>query len=239
MQHTTPGETWTDWLAANADRDGDDMVEALREIILRDARYGVGMGVFTAAWANKKLPLLGITEQIAVENVYVIEQQITGTFTHNVSGTSRADALARFSATLAERSSGTIANVQPAVGATPTIVSGPEDVDVAAVLADAPQTVDAILAKLREIMMLAVISGPHMCVPGTSDKLEEYGLAPLPDRREYVITRPVDAVMQTVVNAYDEASAQRVADWRWDNNHTGYTVSEAFDTDKASVALNG
>lgn len=236
MQLTHPGNTWTEWSANNPHLSEDDQLTALREIIFRTARAEVASGNITAEWANKKLPKLGITERVQANNSYVIEAPITGIMTMTVVAANRADALEEFTRRASAARVATTTN--PAVHGAPVFTFGPEDKD-ADVDSDAPATVGATLDLFREIVLLANIAGPRFdCDSGANHLLAEYGLDPVPPRKQFVVTRPVQATMRTVVEAYDEASAQRVAGWRWDNSRTGHTVAEATVTGDVSVDVN-
>lgn len=235
MQRMTSGESWNDWLAANEDQDDATKLAALREIIAQTGREWVASGEITSVWANKKLAALGITERIDADHQYELKAPINvDPIQMTVYAFDRTAALAQFANRLAAG-----VHVRRAEAASdPEFISGPED-QVATVDDDAPQTVEATLATFREIVLLANIAGPRFnCDSGGSAVLATFGLATIPPRREYVVTRPADAVMRTVVEAYDEASAMRVAGWRWEDGRKGYTVSEATATDAPSVDVN-
>lgn len=225
MQRMTSGESWNDWLAANADQDDATKLAALREIIVQTGREWVASGEITSVWANKKLAALGITERIDADHQYVLKAPINvEPVRMTVYAINRTAALAQFTSRLAAG-----AHVFGAEAASdPEFISGPED-SVAAVDDDAPQTVEATLAAFREIVLLANIAGPRFnCDSGGSAILDSYGLAPIPARKTYVVNRPAQVVMSTRVEAYDEASALRVAGWRWEDGHKAYEVSEAL-----------
>jgi len=220
--HADLNTNWDDWDDAHGDVNEPTKLAVLREYIVASAREQVTRGNITAEWANKKLSKLGITETIPVNSLYVIRQEATGTVEVSVYASDRTSALASFANRLADPRGVTARSV--VVGGTPEFVSGPEDAQPE-VGPDAPQTVDATLAALRETVMLAIIAGPRVCEHGANEFLGEYGLPPVPERKTFKVSRPVQAVMETEVQAYDPASAQRVASWRWDNDRSGFTVT--------------
>jgi hypothetical protein len=237
MQHTNPGGTWTEWL--EEDNGSDDAVKlaALREFIMHTARDQHLRGEITAEWANKKLAALGVTDRIGTSNAYVLEVPVSGTLKIAVSAGSREAARTEFLRRVDTAKMVTISDYV-ATGH-PVFTDGPEDVDPNAVDPDAPTTVGATLERLREVIMLGNIAGPRWgCDSGANRVLAEYDLAMLPERREFAVHRPVEGVMVTVVEAYDEASAARVAGWRWDNSRTGYTLASADPTDEATVTAS-
>lgn len=238
MQHTAPGETWVDWLNRTGADDLDEATKlaALREIIYATAKEYLGSYV-TPAWANKKLASLGITERIAQTNTYTLKAIVSGLVSVTVLAANRGDAMDRARESL-KAPGANLGLSGVALLATPTFTGGPEDVDPTARLADAPTTVDATLAKLREIIMLGHIAGPKYCEESADEVLADFGLDLIPDRRQYVVTRPVQATMRTVVEAYDEASAERVAGWRWDNDRSEHTLVEATASGDPSVDIN-
>lgn len=235
MQHTNPGETWTEWLERIPSADEGTALAALREIILATAQLAVSNGDIALAWAEKKLPGLGIAAPVASVRSYEVEVPVTGTYRRTVFGSSRANALEDF--THATTNNPTLRVEACTVTADPVFTSGPEDND-GPLPDDAPTTVQATLDKLREVIMYAVIAGPHICVLGAQQALVDFGLAPLPTTKQFVITRPVEATMRTTVNAYDEASAEKVASWRWENNRSGWHVSEASPNGDPAVDVN-
>lgn len=229
MQLTNPGETWTDWLARNPGADPDTQLAALREIIVYAAKTWADSGEITREWADKKLAKLGITTRIGLGNTYELEVTASGTFTMAVSGPDRATAEKKFLDHLASMNRAAIS--KPQAFSLPTFKSGPADVDPTAPADPSiPTTVDATLALLRETIMLAVVAGPKICVPGANDVLDEFGLAPIPERKRFTVSRPVVADMVTTVEAYDMVSAIRVANWRWDDGKSGFTVAETEPT---------
>lgn len=234
--HAGQADTWTEWEQDHWGEDDATKLAALREYITRTARAEVASGSITAEWANKKLPKLGITERVQANNSYVIEAPITGIMTMTVVAANRADALEEFTRRAGVARVAT--TTRPVMHGAPVFTFGPED-KVTEVDSDAPATVGDTLALFREIVMLANVAGPRFdCDSGANHLLAEYGLDPVPPRKQFVVTRPVQATMRTVVEAYDEASAERVAGWRWDNSRTGHTVAEATVTGDVSVDVN-
>lgn len=234
MQYGTDGLTWAEWLEANDDRDDPTKLLALREYIVAVAKRWVNTCTYDARWANKKLAKLGITDRLPTREVaYVLAADVTGSLDLTVYASNRTDAMDKAVERLTSNGADYVRNIR-AVGA-PTFVSGPEDDDPDAVADDAPTTVDGTLARLREIILLGHIAGPRICKEEADDVLKDFGLAPIPPRKTFVVTRPVDAVMRTTVEAYDEESAQRVAGWRWDNNRSGYETTDAQPTGDATV----
>lgn len=229
-----PDMDWAEW-------DGDDSRDeatrllALREYIVREARRFHLRGDITADWANKKLRTLGVTEQVG-GNQYLIEVPVSGTVQLRVDAADRAEAEGVVLARVAQYGAANIGI--PTVTGPVVFISGPEDTDTNAVIADAPTTVQDTLDKLREVLLLGVIAGPKFCESGLNPVLRSFGLAPVPARTQYVVTRPATATLRTVVEAFDEASAERVAGWRWDNGRAGYEVAEAEATDGLSVDVN-
>jgi len=233
MPITMPGDTWTEWSNDNPDADDADKLAALREIIGYTARKYVSSDDCTAEWANKKLTKLGITDLIAARNTYTLEAPMSGVMKMQVTAVDRAEALATFQARAAASSAFSI--VSAATAGDPEFTAGPED-PTGAAHPDAPTTVGATLDMLREIIMLGNIAGPRFdCVSGVNYVLASFGLALLPLRREFAVHRPVEGVMVTVVEAYDQASAERVAGWRWENARSGYELSEASATGDPTV----
>lgn len=236
MQYANPGDTWTEWVEDNADRDDDTKLAALREIITESARTWVGNGEITGEWADKKLAKLGITERVGVSNTYTVEAPVSGNVRLSIVGRTRAEALADFSQRMGSALAANIAS--PVVQGAPTVVSGPEDPDPNVIDPNVPTTVQGTLDMLRETILLGTVSGPWFCVHGADRVLAGYGLDPVPPRKQFVVTRPVEAVMRTVVDAFDEVSAMRVAGWRWDNGRSGHEVSEATVVGLPSVDEN-
>lgn len=232
MQGTTEvHDTWLEWLEAH---DGDEApdeatkVAALRDYILQEAREAAADDSARLPWVNKKLPQLGITEQIPGPGVaYGLQVPVTGTLDMIVYAQSRTEALEKASALLDGTHGNQVRRITPT--AAPTFTSGPEDPDPQAT-DDTPTTVDALLTKFREIIMLGVIAGPHLCTSGSNAVLAKFGLDPIPGRQTFTVGMPVDGVMKTMVEAYDAESAKRVAGWRWDNSRTGYSLDTVTDT---------
>lgn len=230
MQGTTEvHDTWLEWLEQHEHDDEADKLAALRDYILHEAREAAeGDLNGHVGWINKKLPQLGITEQIPRPGVaYGLQVPVTGTLDILVYARSRTEALEKASALLDGTHGGQVRRIAPT--AAPTFTSGPEDPDPQA-NDDTPTTVDALLTKFREIIMLGVIAGPHLCTPGANDVLGKFGLDPVPGRQTFTVGMPVDGVMKTTVEAYDAESAKRVAGWRWDNSRTGYSLDTVTDT---------
>lgn len=223
MQHGDPTTSWYEWLEANGNQDHDTKLAALREYIFATAQKWNGSDNITADWLNKKLAKLGISERIYTENRYDITVEVKGILPAAVFASSRKEALEKLVALTDGSRGGSIREVISV--APPVFIHGPEDVDPDAVDPDAPTTVDATLAMFREIVMLGHVAGPKYCDVGANDVLAEYGLDKIPPRRQFTVTRPVEAVMTTVVTAYDEASAERVAGWRWENDRTSYQLT--------------
>lgn len=234
MAPGAPYDNWTDWLAANADADETVKVEALREYIAETGKAWAGRERITPDWVNKKLTKLGITDLIKHEASYMLRTAVTGTVDLAVYAYSRTEALEK--AALRLNGTGSAHVSQLAGIGTPTFVAGPEDPNPAAADGDAPQTVDALLTAFRETVMLGTIAGPHYCAVGASRVLGEYGLPPIPERKTFTVTRPVEAVATTTVEAFDAESAMRVAGWRWEDGRNGYTLADAQATDAPSVA---
>jgi len=229
MTHIITAHNWATWISDGANQSADEntKLEALREYIKELAERAVSDGHCTAAWANKKLAKLGVTHVIADENRYVVEYEITGKVSVAGYGISRADFLEhidkRFDNGTAKWTATSVKRTSPAV-----FTSGPADPDPQATAADdAPKTVTDTLTALREVIMLGVLAGPHFCADGANEKLAEFGLDPIPARKMFVISRPATVTMTTSVEAYDEASARRVADWRWEDDHAAYNVKDA------------
>jgi hypothetical protein len=225
-------ETWAEWSTANTDVDMPEVTKlaALRGYIAATARKWVHDCTYDAAWANKKFAKLGMADRIGQENYYTVTATVTGTAQVGVYANSRAEALEKANARLSDRDP-LISSIS--VTSDPVFTSGPED--SAPVNPDGPQTVDATLTMLREIILLGHISGPKVCQVEADRVLASFGLAPIPERKTFTVAVPVEAVMKTTVEAYDEASASRVAGWRWDNDRTGYTVDHVTGEHPAQV----
>lgn len=233
MQYADPNMEWPEWLANNHDRDEDTQLAALREYIFRTAEDAIINSPATPEWVNKKLPKLGITQRVHADRTYELEVPVNvQPVRMMVFAANRADALVQFNDRL-NHGRHVFTNVEAA--ADPTFVSGPEDAELDAVDPDAPTTVAGTLVLFRELVLLAVIAGPHLCHDGADRVLDEYGLAPVPARKLFTITRPADVTMTTSVLAFDEASAAKVAEWRWDDSRSGYVVSSAVASDAVTV----
>lgn len=213
---------WTDWINAHGDADDSTKLDTLRKFIRSAASTGVRDSNFSATWANKKLLKLGVTDLLVDEQKYNVTREVTGKLTFMVYATSRAEALASADAKFQRsRDSWRITDVVSTSDS--MVTAGPEDPDPAAAAADdAPTTVEATLIALREVIMLAVIAGPHICEGGANEVLESFGLEPIPARSRFNVIRPVEVEMVTTIEAYDEASAARVAEWRWENGRSAY-----------------
>lgn len=234
VQYTDEDDTWVGWLAENDDALDVVKLIALREIIYALAKRWASSGEISAGWANKKLPQLGITEQIVRTQPYDLQADVTAVMDLRVYATSRAEAQQKAIDLLSMNGGGMVKLIKP--GTPPTFVGGPEDPDPA-VLDDAPTTVDGTLVKLREIVVLGNIAGPRWdCESGTNAVLASFGLAPLPARRAYTVSVPLEGAMTTTVQAYDEESAKRVAGWRWDSNRAGFELESVTDTGPMDVA---
>lgn len=226
-------ETWIDWLADNEDADEATKLAALHSYIFKEATRWEADGEITPDWANKKLHGLGVVQRIMRQSTYILKAPVAAVMELSIFAETRAEALEKATAILNANGGGKnyVTQIQP--GATPpVIVHGAEDQDVAAVNPDAPTTVDATLFKLREIILLAHIAGPRItCLTGLNEVLASFGLDPIPPRKTYTVGVPVEGVMKTTVEAYDEESAKRVAGWRWDNSRTGFDLDHVTDTD--------
>jgi hypothetical protein len=233
MQDADPSVDWTEWLQDNVDQDDATKLGTLRGYILEAAKHWVTSGEITHTWANKKLAKLGITTRIEKEQVYDLAAPIAAQMELRVYARNRVEALEKAKERLNGMGAGMAAKVTMAGDV--AFTSGPEDHDPNVVDPDAPQTVFATLAMFREIVMLGHIAGPKFCSGGASRVLAQFGLAPIPEAKEFVVTRPVVATARTVVSAYDEASAERVADWRWDDGQTGYEIYDAVSSGDAVV----
>jgi hypothetical protein len=235
MQYGDPGLDWTEWLSGNEDASDEYKLATLREYIAASAHQWNHSGDVTVGWANKKLLSLGITDLIRTSrHYYAVSAMVTGRLTMTVTASDRADAVADATRRLGQTATDVPGRLDEAglLDASEgfKVISGPDDVDVR-VPDDAPQTVAATLEKFREIILLGNVSGPHWnCNAGCNTVLAEYGLAPIPPRKTFEMTRTVEAKMVTVVEAYDEESAQRVAGWRWEDGRKGFSVVDAAPT---------
>lgn len=232
MQYASTADDWTTWSSRHLNADDDTKLAALREYIELAARRAVGQHHpgLDAAWMNKKLGPLGITTRIPCASTYILEAPVTATASITVVARDRAEARQKFGDLL---SAGRVAVGICTAATDPVFTSGPEDADAVVPDPEAPTTVTGTLMKLRETIMLAHIAGPKVCRESADEMLEEFGLLPLPQEREYVVTRKAPVTMQTIVTAYDEQSAQRVATWRWDTRPDGFDVAKV-QTDNAS-----
>ena len=233
MQYADPALDWTEWVEANADRDDATKLAALREYIFAQATHWVRSGEITHVWANKKLAKLGITKQIERETVYDLTAPVTAEVGVRVYARNRTEALEKAKERLTGMGSASVVKV--ALNGDPLFTGGPEDRDPSVIDPDAPQTTFATLAMFREIVMLGHVAGPKYCTPGADRVLAAFGLAAIPETKKFVVTRPVTATASTTVEAYDEASAERVADWRWDDGRNGYEIHDAVSSDDAVV----
>lgn len=235
MQYADPNTTWDDWDDTHGEADEPTRLAALREYIAAVARRWVHSCTYDAAWANKKLAKLGITDRIQVDNSYILEVPVSGVTSYSVYASNRVEAEERFRELAASGRSFTLAN--PTLLGDPVFTSGPEDPD-GTPDPDAPTTVDATLFMLREIILLGHIAGPKICEEEANRVLGDFGLAPIPPRQSFEVVRSISGAMRTVVTAYDEASAQRVAMWRWDNDRAGYEVTQVTPAGDLEVAPN-
>lgn len=235
--HADPSITWTEWLEANPDADATIRLAALREYIIELARNWAGRENITAEWINKKLAKLGIGYRIVRAAAYTLSVPVTADLSFAVYATNRAEAMQKFTDCLRAIETRHATVLHATYTATPVFTDGPEDPDLSVVDPDAPQTEDATLAMLREIIMLAVVAGPRICEPGANTVLSSFGLPDVPARKTFTVTRPVEATATTVVEAFDEASAMRVAGWRWEDGRSGYTVNDLTATDAPSLAV--
>lgn len=238
MKYANPDQTWAEWLADNADTaTGDHALAVLREYIAATAKDYVGTEPgLTAAWMNKKLAALGVTDKIEHEKVYELTGTVTGQVTLKIYGRNRAEAADKFRALLDGHNRTEV--MAATLDGDPTFTSGPEDTDPNAVDPDAPTTVQDTLVKLREYIMLAHVAGPKICDTGANRVLARFGLAELPELKTFTVTRPVEAVATTTVKAWDAESAIRVAGWRWEDDRSGYTVGDVSATDAPQLVAD-
>jgi hypothetical protein len=230
MQHADPRDTWIEWVTEVVEPDEDVRLAVLRDLIFDTAKDGVAIGEITAEWANKKLAKLGVVKRLDSLNRYKIATTVTADVELEVYGADRAAALDAFNAKVNDRITVAAADAPFAL----KFVSGPED-PTGQVDPDAPTTVDATLVKLREYIMLGVIAGPRYCEKGANRILAAYGLDPVPAMKKFTVGMPVEAAMKTTVEAYDEASARRIAGWRWDDGRTGFDLDHVMDTGALTV----
>jgi hypothetical protein len=234
---TTLGHTtWAAWIADPANAAADDFIKlaALRKYIHTAAANGHEdePSRLTSEWVNKKLAKLGVPDRIDGENTYTLEVPVTGINRRTVVASNRAEAERLFASMHGTQIGVTDYTLQD----TPTFTSGPEDPDPAVVDPAAPTTVDATLTAFREYLLLAVIAGPRLCEHGVNEVLEKFGLDRVPQRKEFTVTRPATATVTTTITAYDEASARRVAEWRWASDHSGYTATFTSEAGDFTVA---
>lgn len=236
MDTTIPSHsTWTDWLADNAQADQFTKLAALRKYIEQAARHANANhpGQVTAAWVNKKLPKLGVDAQIDAESSYVLTAPATGNVRVRIYAGSRTEALAKF----ASRTATTMLEITSAsVTGDPTFTEGPEDPTPGVLPDDAPDTVDATLVKLRETILLAVVSGPKICAESANEVLDDFGLEHVPAIKTFTVSREATVTMRTNVSAFDEASAQRVAEWRWEDGRKNFSAVDAINPGDLRVA---
>lgn len=228
MQYTDDAADWDEWIKTYRDADDATKLAALRQFIRAAAAHGVTNGDFTVAWANKKLAKLGVTGPIDALHSYELEAEVTGKVTAKIWAHTRAEALDRLADRFNNPARWTVASPKPV--SAPVFTGGPEDVDPAAIAADAPATVDATLTALRETILLAVIAGPRICEAGANRVLTEFGLDLVPPRKSFTVTRPATVTMTTTVEAYDQASAERVGEWRWDDGQKSYSFKDVDPT---------
>lgn len=222
MTVTIPGTAFGEWLEDNPDESEATKLEALHECIIRTACNWLLHGEINKAWANKKLWSLGVKHHFDTDNTYELNTTIVADVKLVVTARDRADAMEKFKNRV--KGSLNVANAEAPYAV--KFVDGPEDYDKDAVNPDAPTTVADTLVKLRETIMLGNISGPRWdCDSGTNAVLAGFGLAELPERKKFKVSRPVAAEAYTTVEAYDEAGARKVADWRWADGHTAHTVA--------------
>jgi len=237
---TTNYDSWTDWKDTLAVR--GETVDATRELeVLREFIYAAAVsysqrGDITPAWANKKLPGLGIDKIVPGASYYKLVVQLNGEAEYSFRANNRAEALRQTEDAITTADRALITKIS-AVSA-PVFTEGPEDPTPGVLPDDAPTTVDATLAKLRETIMLATVAGPKICRTGADDFLELFGLEPVPAPKTFIVKRPAEAVLETTVEAFDEETAERVATWRWENNKTGFTVAETAEPGDFEVSSN-
>lgn len=227
-------DNWVNWLSNVRTDDEAVKLDVLRQFIREAARSNVSYGNVSSEWANKKLVKLGITDLVDTDNAYKVQVDVTGKVMVAAYGRNRVEAVEN---ALKQYNDGRgfwqMSDMQ--MTSDPQVTDGPEDVDTV-VPDDAPQTVDALLAALRETILLAVVAGPHICEDGANRVLNDFGLDQVPERKRFTVTRPATVEMTTKIDAYDEASAQRVADWRWRNNLSGFQVKDAQPTGDPTVS---
>lgn len=214
-------DTWIDWLIAFPGADEDTKLAALRNYIEQAAvdAHTDDPHQITAEWLNKKFPTVGISARIDAPNTYVLK---VGVNVDPISLTVHASNQAEAARLFLDKLNNSRHTVAVEAASDPQFVSGPPDFVPGQLPDDAPTTVDATLVKLREVVLLAVIAGPKVCVHGANEFLASFGLGTVPERKTFTVSRPVQGVAFTNIDAYDALSAQRVAEWRWENGLTGY-----------------
>lgn len=228
-------DTWAEWTADNPDADEADKLAALRTFIFEEAKHRINTGDIDAAWANKKLNKLGITDRIITKpNAYTLKVPVTAVLEMVVYATNRDEALQKTADLLATNGGNRVSQISGDANAA-VFIAGPEDVPTTAP-DSAPTTVDATLSTLREVILLGNIAGPRFdCESGVNRVLADFGLDPIPPRKQFTVGVPVEGIMKTTITAYDEASAKRVAAWRWNNGQTGFDLDHVSDTDVLAV----
>lgn len=236
MQYADPSLDWTGWLEENKDEDDATKLAALREYIAALGEEWAGRERITVEWVNKKLTTLGITELVQREVPYTLRALVSAEMDMVVYARNRTEAMEKANERLNGGGSAAVTKVA-GTGTVPAFIGGPEDPDPQ-VIADAPQTVDALLAALREVIMLGHIAGPKFCKDSADSVLDDFGLAPIPDRKRFTVERAVEGVMTTTVEAYDEVSAQRVAGWRWDSQQSGFALKSVTNAPDSTVVVS-
>lgn len=223
-------DTWSGWINDNPHAPEQDKLDTLREFIWEEASGRVGTGEITEAWANKKLGPLGIVKRFSTENAYVLEVPVTvAPVSMTVYASNRAAAEMKFTDLLASRAPNAVGVTGVKAAGDPVFLSGPEDADPLAFDPNAPTTASETLVKLRETILLAVVAGPRICVDGANEVLDAFDLEHVPARKTFTVTRPAEAEFRTEVEAFDQASAERVAEWRWNDNRTGFATHAVAD----------
>jgi len=217
-------QTFSGWLSANPNATDDEKLTVLRGYIFAAAKESVDDGYITAGWANKKLLSLGIVARLDTRNSYTIEVPASGKAVLRFSATSRAQAMSLAASAMG---SNRISVSDVTYDHAAITINGPEDTTPVAP-DNAPATVADLLAKLRETVMLAHVAGPRICSSGASDLLAEFGLDPLPETKRFTVRRDAEVTLKTSVEAYDEDTAKRVAEWRWEDAHNGYSIAEVI-----------
>jgi hypothetical protein len=227
-------DTWIDWTAAFPAADDDTKLQALRNYIWATADRACRQDGAPARWMNKKLPQVGVSDRMPAINTYTLEVPVNGFYRTEIAARNRAEAERLFRSTFGSQVGTTH---EASFGDNVAFIDGPEDVAPGDLPDDAPQTVDATLAKLRELILLAVVSGPRFCVSGTNRVLASFGLEPVPERKTFRVSRPVVGFAETFVEAFDEASAERVAGWRWADGRQGFAVGATGASETGSFVV--